>query len=423
MLAALSIAKTGKQVVLLLPTPHLVHQVEEYFSNLAGDVPVSVMSSRALPDWNARVIVATPGPLLGAAGEEPLHKLLPDLSHVLVDEADTQFGPLPGRYETSLDSVRLPINRHPPALVHALNSLLNIQHHGDHIDFSNRTKAHTVWSSATLGPSVRRFVYGRGWAHGGIIDLDFTNGATNKQVGTRDSLAEIAGKVGAMVTEPFQVKPEHYAFTVDSRGVISPLSRSRFQYDTSRGETLNSMAKMPPGLPPTMIEAVAFLSATSPPPRGTYSLAVLPDNASIREAQAEMHSLGVSVAPLVPESLVGGIPAPPEDVTPPILISKRSAVPGLHLPHLHTVYLLNGLDHSGLSPAQLRSGGRKMNESMYGIIAGRLGRFATPAHKGQPQRVISLVEKDGVEEAALRDMFAGVYGDTGMRLSRWTGEL
>lgn len=412
-----------------MPTPHLVQQVGEYFTQLAGDISISVVTREQGPQWNARIILSTPRDLLAAAEDAPLNKLLPNMSHLFVDEPDSQLGRLPDRYEPAHRARLLRVNRHPPPLLRAVDSLLGIRQRGDHVDFTHRNKAHTVWSSATIDSNLRRFVYGRGWARGdgskkNIIDLNFTDTASDRQKGVRSNLAEIAGYIGAGVAEPFQVKPEHYAFTVDQFGALAELPSKPFRYAHEKGQTqsANSLPRAI-GLPPTLVEAVAYLAATAPPPRGTYSLAVVPDSASIKAVQEEFEDLGIPVAPLVPESLAGGIPPPPENTAPPILISTRSAVPGLHLPHLHTVYCLNGLDMSSLNDGQRKLGGRRAREVLYTIIAGRLGRFATPAHKGQPQRVISVVPKGSEEEAALRDMFYGTHFDAGAELSTWEGEL
>ncbi|WOO82807.1 uncharacterized protein LOC62_04G006293 [Vanrija pseudolonga] len=442
-LAALSMVLDSKrQALILVPSPHLAQQVTdllEAFSPRKG-LYTLIDPEWLNPDWDAKVIVATPSAFL-AAGVPPL----PNLTHIFLDEPDTMLGPVPGRFADGHRLAKHPINVHPPPVVEVLNTLLGIKatrrgRAPAWLDHSDRRDIRTVWTSATLGSDVRRFVYGRGWImkDAGVVDFNFTAGATERQRAVTDSLDAIADEagVGAIVLPPVS-KPEHYAFVVDSLGRLHPLGEGHHSgpepeaapAPKGKGKP-NANASASGNLHPLLVEALALLHATSPPPEGTYAVALPPDGASGRELTKELRKLGVSSAELLPEVIAGGVPVPPQGdggAGAPILILPRHAVAGLHLANLHTVYLLNGLDMARLSKAKRGFGGARARDTFYAVVEGRLGRAGTHVPE-RPQRVISIVEAGGEEERGLSELFEGklkqereATGD--YTIAEWEGPL
>jgi len=435
-LTALSLAcRGGHQTVMLFPTPHLAQQVSDLLVHLApeGKLLHTLVTEHGA-HWDAPIIVATPRVLNEANMPD-----LPNLTHIFLDEPDTMFGPLPGRYMSAVRLAKHPINKHPPPVIPALNALLNIKaRKGERIDFSGRrTNVRTVWASATFGPAMRRFVYGRGWALSsktsggesqGLVDLNFTAGSSDNQRQVVDMFRQISKQGGVEAVEPSAApKPQHFALVVGPTGRMAPLTIDHIhQQDERYGQRgpKDELVEL------TLVEAMAFIHATSPPPPGTYALVLPPRSGSLKALAAELTKLGLDVAPLVPEALDGGIriPQPDEQGLAPVLISPRAAMAGLHLPQLHTVYMLNGLDMASVTPAQMKLGGRHDRETQYAVIAGRLGRMGTEAAyvPGHPQRVISLVSAGSYEQHALEDLFAGRLNpekSVMFHLGEWSGEL
>lgn len=120
----------------------------------------------------------------------------------------------------------------------------------------------------------------------------------------------------------------------------------------------------------------------------------------------ELAELGIPAINLQPELIPDVdslIPEPGQ--TPPVLLAKRSAVPGLHLPRLHTIYMLNGLDTSStFKAAQVKD-----RMTFYGVAAGRVGRLGMD---DKSQRVISLVTRNSRDARMLAEMFYGRYRTT-----------
>lgn len=416
---------TGKQVIMFLPTPHLAQQVSDLLVALSPGGPRHTLVSEDWTEWEAPVIVATPRTFMAS---NPPH--LPDLSHIFLDEPDVMLGPLPGRYSSDGMYKKHRINLHPPPIAQALNSILQIVDDRGKLDFSNRRQdVNTVWASATFGPALRRFTYLRGWVSSrgeksAVADLNLTADASERQASIVDALGEIAQQVDVKASDPVQApKPLHYAFVVDETARLGPLPPVAFNTAPDANDAMLDL---------TVIEAMAYLHTTSPPPPGTYALALPPSSASLKALVQELGLLGVPVAPLVPEALAGGIPKPDRDGIAPVLVSSRAAMAGLHLPELHTVYMLNGLDMAGTTASQRskagRTGGKQDRETQYEVIAGRLGRMGTAAANipSRPQRVISLLSAGSSEIAAMRDLLDGNLNAAHrvqFRLSEWEGEL
>lgn len=421
--------KGKRQALIIVPSPHLAQQVTDLLEAFSPKTGLYALIDREwhTPDWKAKVIVGTPSNLL-AAGLPPL----PGLTHIFLDEPDTMIGQVPGRFDDGHRLRKHPVNMHPPPVVEVLNSLLGIkaQKRSGFIDYSDRRDIRTVWTSATLGSDIRRFVYGRGWIQkdAGVVDLNFTAGATERQRAVTESLAAIADEAGvAAAVLPAVNKPEHYPFVVDSLGRLHPLGQGAHRGPKpqvpAKGKTNASG-----NLHPLLVEALALLHATSPPPEGTYAVALPPDGASGQELTKELRKLGVGSAELLPEVIAGGVPLPTQgEGSAPILILPRHAVAGLHLPNLHTVYLLNGLDMARLNQVKRGFRSTRTRDTFYSVVEGRLGRAGTHVPE-RPQRVISIVEAGGEEERGLADLFEGklkkereAKGD--YTIAEWQGPL
>jgi hypothetical protein len=314
------------------------------------------------------------------------------------------FGPLPARNLTDRQINRHPINVHPPAVIDTLNTILNIKTSPE-LDFSERRRVHTVWASATFGVDLRRFVYARGWTQSkrsGVVDLNFTAAASERQKGIIESLDAIAEQTGATANEPAVAPPPvHHALVVRSTGAMYPLVLDAIP-DKGEGMNLSTRGEKDHLVNMTLIEAIAYLHSTSPPPPGMHSIVLPPASGSLKALSKELDLLGVPVLPLVPEALPN-LNDPLMNLDDALLVAPRAALTGLHIPSLHTIYLLNGVDMSGLTPSQYRYSGRHGRETQYGIIAGRLGRVST----FRQGRVISLVSEGSYEHQVLGELFLG----------------
>lgn len=429
----------GTRIIILVPTSHLAQQVQEHLEKLdpclgpptdpASTIPPQALFARLQPRLDPTQCPEIPTSLILLATAKHLASYeafpTPDLELVCTDEPDTMLGPVPTRHMPTHSAHLHPINRHPPALVSLINDLLGISPADSptegkrkpellDLDFSQRRPIQTVWTSATIHSQIRRFAKTRGWirAGGQVVDLDFTVLASEKQRIAREEAGKMPvglerlelahGALNPVVA----VEPEHFALVVDPMtGDISQLSS-----DSTSVETSNfAVSEKKGAVPPVLLESLAILHATSPPPPGTYALVLPPEGTSIDALSNELDSLGVPNLLLTPEALALGLPE-----APGLLIARRSTVTGLHLANLHTIYLLSGLDVSGLSPGQKRvRQGVSGRVRFYDIVSGRVGRLGTSAADGerdglaQKQRVVSLVLGGGEEEEGLRDMFFG----------------
>ena len=429
---------TGPRIIIIVPTYHLAQQVQQHLEDLDPyfrDDSASTTSSNAPPCLFARlqprleptdtVPLPTSPILLATVKDLASHNDLatPHLELIFTDEPDTILGPVLPRHLTTARAQQHPINRHPPSLIRVMNSLLNIipgdasEQQGKRIehlslDFSERRPIQTVWTSATIHSQVRRFAFTRGWTRRGeeAVDLDFTARATERQISAREAAAQLPVKLKRLELAPGDfnrvtaVDPEHFALVVDaSTGIIAQLSPTASKAATS----YECQGK----LSPVLLETLALILTTSPPPTGKYALALPPEGTSLDAIGDELLSLGVPSLLLTPEALASGL-----SESPSLFLARRSAVTGLHLAGLHTIYLVSGLDIGGLSPAQKKFGqgvGEKIK--FYDIVTGRVGRLGTDAadergrreQSGPKQRVVSLVLGGGSEEHGLINLFFG----------------
>ncbi|AFR95207.1 hypothetical protein C343_03299 [Cryptococcus neoformans C23] len=429
------------KVMILVPTPHLAHQIFSHlqtlspYSSSSSSPPLfSLLSPKTLlakgeksPAW---ALPDTPIVISTAKIAVQFNLDTPQLTHIFLDEPDTMVGSLPSRHATSRDLYRHPLIRHPPPIVHAITQLLGIKITRDGtLDFAKRRNGiNTVWTSATMGREFKRFVKTRGWVRRGnrVVDLDFSPSASDNKRLIRERLLQAIGvspndgpqlgksakgKRGRKGQE--QKEPEHHVILVDHEtGDFAPLT------PTSDLTGFTPQPKYQPASSSSssqryILETLALLHATSPPPPGKYSLALPPEGTSLDQLGEALASLGVSTSLLTPEVLRVGIPPVAEGVAPPILLAARSSVPGLHLPQLQTVYMLGGLDIQGLSQAQRKNKGVGDRMRFYDTVTGRLGRLGTDAvvdasiEEGETQKVVSLVLAGSEEHDKLAKMFFG----------------
>lgn len=439
-LAALSLILNGKKALILVPTPHLARQVEDLCLRLLEvTMERPPMWTTLLPDEPEReivepLVIATPKTYLTSDVE-----FVPDW--ILVDEPDHMLGPLPPRH---IDPKRLahhPIFKHPPPLVPALDKLFNIRPPPSegkrrrdgkiYVDQSRRRDIRTAWSSATMQSKLKSFVYRHGWVRS-AADLNWTENASLEQISVRENMEAIAEQLGGVTDDTMGRKPEHYAIEVGPTGAMRPISQSEVGAEAAAASEARAEARMrrekgedaeeskedeeavkAARHSPVFTEAVALLQATAPPPDGKYALFLPPSGASLKGLSDELEALGIPSMPLVPEAIAAGI-APPAPGINPVLIASRESLTGLHLPELHTVYLVNGLDVAGLSKNQRQFGGRGERGTIYARIAGRLGRLGTSTD-GKPQRVISLLPTGFRERHALVQTLEGM----GEALDEW----
>jgi hypothetical protein len=93
----------------------------------------------------------------------------------------------------------------------------------------------------------------------------------------------------------------------------------------------------------------------------------------------------------------------PSSPSTSLLLIDRAHVRGLDLPRLTTVYLLNGLDASGLSKSSRAAGGMEDRKREYTHFAGRLDRLGGRGTGGY--EMVSLVMRGSGEEKALQGMW------------------
>ena len=375
---------------------------------------------------NSPILLATPKDFM-----QQIQRLnTSQVSTIFLDEPDTMLPALPSRHLTGVDLRKHPVNRHPPPIVHALNHLLNIKVtltdakttakmkkrkdvpdlHAVADRSSRRSEVQTIWTSGTMDAALRKFTKQRGWVRRTeeIVDLVFTPGAKEHQVEVREAAQEQAGKKVEVRTEPISsvtgIQPDHFVLTVDvDTGDIDTITSDSLTVQGQPGLELQGGA-----LWPTMLEALALIHTTSPPPPGTYALAVPPEGTSLDGLADELSTLGLPTLHLRPE-LIPNVTAlePTADEPAPIFVARRSIVAGLHLPKLHTIYMLNGLDATALT----KSAGIRERVAFYDIAAGRVGRLGMGEVEGQKvkQRIISLVPKDSKDENMLGELFYGRY--------------
>lgn len=341
-------------MLILVPSTTLAAQVCEHLRRLSPD---STRFSR----WpqsdgrESRILVATPQEV------ERDWVDLPHLTHIFLDEPDAMIGPLPGRRGEKMSTH--PFYRHPPSLIKVLDGLLGIRvnRHGSR-DFSRRKDVTTVWVGAGLSAGVKRLARTNGWVkREPPIDLDFSH------------------------DPPLQSNIRHLALAVDARsGELSPV-------DTPLSPLKH--APVDRAVPPVLVGALARVHASSPEPDGMHSLVLPPEGTSLDSLSRQLALLEISSFILTPGQ------DSPNGTS--LLLARRSAVPGLHVDSLHTIYLLHGLDMAGAPKAVGAAAASRQREAWYDLVTGRLGRLGM-AGGGN---VTSLVMRGSAEEEGVRRLF------------------
>ncbi|OCF37444.1 hypothetical protein I316_00566 [Kwoniella heveanensis BCC8398] len=470
-------SRTGVKIVIIVPTPYLAHQIYDHLLRLtprsdddSNGTPEALKSppqpqlvpplftllrpvaSGAVTTTKSSQSLALPDTpiILSTAKDLTQYKLssesLSELKYIFIDEPDTLLGPIPPRYYPPQLLPSHPLNRHPPPIVRVLNILLNIRpgRKGE-MDFNKRyDHVNTIWTSASMVKDFKRVVKTRGWIKRGnkVVDLDFTQSASEKAKELRDRLLaalppamrsmegdapQSAG--GVEIDQPGRIG--HYALLVDpTDGSISPLVPGFMSLPQPQTLSSKSQSSAPlqqkKVISPYILESLALLHATSPPPPGRYALILPPEGISLSVLATELSKLGVPTLVLAPHlmqigidtSALSDLPADSDSEQAPggtpILLAQRSSVPGLHLKDLHTIYLLDGLDVGRLSQKQRKSGGVRDRFGFYDLVAGRLGRLGTgpspaPAHyRGEDlvdlhAKANTPIEEQSEESLAKRD--------------------
>ena len=360
---------------------------------------------------------------------------------IIVDEPDTMLPRLPSRHEKNLELAKHQVNRHPPPLVQVMYRVLGIrdtQHLEDFepgrtdsdlrrpskgrieslfLDFSRRHDIQTVWTSGTLSHALRRFNKLRGWVRGkeDLVDLDFTAEASPRLVAIREQALQMdrilpehsSASQDVTATSISGVEPEHYALVVD------PFNGHIESLDPTSGASVGSSVEPEKGtIPQTILDTLGLVHSASPPPPGTYALAICPEGTSLDTLQNHLQYVGIASIHLRPEILQDvSILDPDKDDNAPILLARRSVVAGLHLPRLHTVYMIEGL---GVNVE--KTGTKEFLDliTFYRVAAGRLGRLGTNGETEQSpkQRIISIVNQGSPNERILNHMFFGRFSGT-----------
>ena len=425
----------GPRIVILLPTSHLVSQVERDMSSLADSTSLftSLTAGSSKIDSTATyppILLATPREISSRLDEVPLSSV----ETLFIDEPDSMLPPLPPRYMNGKTLMRHRVNRHPPPIVGVMNLILGfVPVISDKpkrdvtlsLDFSGRRDVQTVWTSGTLGGDLRRFTFMRKWVKGSgnIANLDFTSWASPNRVAEREKVlrGDQVGSTGNSMSNVAGIEPDHFALVIDpAYGDLSSMTDKSLSVQYNREPARSTGPATPVGstgtLDPELLESIALLQSTSPPPLGTISLAVPPEGTSIDKMAEELRSLGISAIPLTPETISNLPSVISQDYdSAPILLARRSTIPGLHLPNLHTIYMIGGLDVAGLPVSQQDKHGRFTREVFYDVLAGRLGRLGTTplaldvdGEVALHQRVVSVVLGGSEDEVRLAQMFFGM---------------
>ncbi|WVQ69158.1 uncharacterized protein L199_007373 [Kwoniella botswanensis] len=474
--------QNGVKVMIIVPTPHLAQQVHQHLVNLSSTetqesftlirsnsnhpsqffAQTSAKSHSKLDLPNKPIIISTPKDL---QSYDLSPSSSPSLRYIFLDEPEHLIGPIPSRHSTSQMLVSHPLFRHPPPIVSTLNDLLNIlpavpsrrqKEEGGILDYSERRdEINTIWVSSGMNKDLKRLIKIRGWIRksnrhvkDGLIDLDFTQGASDKLKDVRKRLLDAVeemitkrsstqtkenkkvagiedeGGVGkANIDGHEQIEPEHYVLVIDSKdGSITSLNlHAPILQDDLTKETVDENGEdeviRKREIPIEMIETLSLIHATTSSPSKGYSLILPPEGISLNLLSEELANLGISSLILTPDLVDISLSqldelqrqnrgeGEEEDGGLPLLLGTRSSIPGLHLPELQTIYLLDGLDIKGLSKKQRKSGGVKDRYGWYSLVKGRLGRLGTKAIGRERQRVVSLVMVGTEEEMRLRELF------------------
>lgn len=349
--------------MILVPTPQLLDLIQTHLDNLSTGSSLDVDSS---------IWLTTPK---NALSDPRLHQFSPDI--IMIDEPETLLQPLPPRHLQGGALRSHPFYKHPPPLATLLNHLAQL---------GTNANTRMVWVGAEMNGLLKRTVRHRGWAGLDALELDF-EGSSARSVKDIDSLAGSSASEGLVESR----EVEHLPFLVGSGGttpyILDEGGRDLPPHRTGR-----------PIIEDTMIQAVVRYQTEHPISDGTTTM-ILPPEGYPLDLLATRLTTYASTAK-IPMSITNIIPTVSQIVPNSILITPRSAVPGLDIPNLSRIILLNGLDLAGLSPAQRSRGGVKKRAAFYDVICGRLGRLGSVTHEKGGQ-VVSFVTEGAGEEVGL----------------------
>jgi hypothetical protein len=320
-----------------------------------------------------------------------LKNFSPDI--IFIDEPESLLSPLPPRHLQGGALRSHPFYKHPPPLVTLLDKLARL-------GVETKTETRMVWVGAELNGLLKRTVRQRGWAGMDALDLDFES-ATGRALKDIESITgpriqngtnqEAEGEVTFDQTRG-QVK--HVAYVVGS-GVVTPLTSDEVTRDIPSYRTGR------PVIEDSMIEGVVRHQQQYPTPDGTITLILPPEGYPLDMLATRLTALASALK--VPILITTSIPSAQEELEEsPILLMSRSAVPGLDIPNLSRVILINGLDLAGLSPAQRSRGGIKKRAAFYDVVSGRLGRLGSVTYQNSwSGEVISFITEGSGEEVGL----------------------
>jgi hypothetical protein len=364
--------------MILVPTPQLLDLIQNHIDNL----------STSEFDIKSSIWLTTPK---SALPDPQLENFSPNI--IFIDEPESLLSPLPPRHLQGGALRSHPFYKHPPPLATLLDQLARLA-------AKMKTETRMVWVGAGLNGLLKRTVRQRGWAGMDALDLDFES-ATGRALKDIESITgpriqngskqEAEGEVTVDQTRG-QVK--HVAYVVGS-GVLTPFTGNEVTRDIPSYRTGR------PAIENSMIEAIVQHEQHSPTPDGTITLILPPEGYPLDMLATRLTA--VASALKVPMLITTSIPsAQEESEESSILLMSRSAVPGLDIPNLSRVILINGLDLAGLSPAQRSRGGIKKRAAFYNVVTGRLGRLGSVTYQNiWSGEVISFITEGSGEEVGL----------------------
>jgi hypothetical protein len=369
-LSSIHMAKKGQRVLILVPTPQLLDLIQNHLDSLSTGTSL---------DTDSLIWLTTPK---NALSVPRIDQFSPDI--IMIDEPETLLQPLPPRHLQGGALRSHPFYKHPPPLATLLDHLAQL---------GTNTNIRMIWVGAEMNGLLKRTIRHRGWAGLDALELDFEfEGRSTRSVKDIDSLAGTLAMEGGVGSG----EVGHESYLVGSGGIKpfipSEAGRDPPPYRTGR-----------PIIPDTMIQAVVQYQADHPTLDGTTTMILPPSGYPLDLLATRLTSYASSAR--IPMSITNIIPTSTETEPNSILITPRSAVPGLDIPNLSRIILLDGLDLASLSPAQRSRGGLKKRTAFYDVIRGRLGRLGSVTSEKGGQVVSFITEGSGEEvglEAAIR---------------------
>jgi hypothetical protein len=382
--------------MILVPTPQLLDLIQNHINNLSST------------NIESDIWLTTPR---NALNHPQLESFGPNI--IFIDEPESLLSPLSPRHLRGGAMGSHPFYKHPPPLATLLDQLARIC-------ARKGLETRMIWVGAELNGLLKRTVRQKGWAGMDALELDFDD------AGQR-ALKDIGSLSGSRVNEVINddsviengLKPdlgqvEHLAYAVGPTGVYPLFPGIKSDMPTYRIGR--------PIIDDDIIGAIVQYQAQNPTLEGTTTLLLPPEGYPLDLLATRLISFASTAQ--VPISITTTIPSSIEaDVEKnSIILTSRSAVPGLDIPKLSRIILINGLDLAGLSPAQRSRGGAKKRAAFYDVVAGRLGRLGSVMYqnnwKGQ---VISFVTEGSGEEVGLETVKMTQRGGIGSRTEGSSG--